>query len=220
MKANARRTVITVIGNVGSGKTTAIPFIGKALNASVIHADNLFQTENPFKDEFLADMKRWAFQNEVWLTVERTKLFKKHLVSNPSKIIVVDSGLLMSWVYAYSHVLTGRMTKEEWKLYQRIYQRFSKEIHYDFYVVHLRYSFPTLLKRIKKRARDYEIRQYRKNYLEELEQGLMILRKSLEKEGIKIIDVKEEEIRDFENNPSDAHKLIKKIKTSVGILDY
>lgn len=207
-----KKITFTIIGNIGSGKTTLLPILEKSLGASVIHADNLFQTTNPFRDQFLSDMPRWAFSNELWLTVERVKIYKKHLEENVSPIVLIDSGLLMSWVYAYSHVLVGKMSKEEWDLFDTLFQDLTKDVLKESSVIFLDYSIPTLMKRIHKRGRDYEVAMYTEEYLSQLQGGLAALIKKLEKQSVTIIRFSEEQAGDFESDNNKQKFILQEVK--------
>lgn len=206
--------VITIIGNVACGKTTAIPVLAKAINADVLDADNLFQTTNPFKDLFLSDLSRWALANESWLVVERVKLFNKFLSKSKKNIHMIDSGLLMSWVYAKSHVLTGKMTQAEWDLFEEIFNKEISQLPKNDLVIYFHFSYETLMKRIGQRGRDYELRQY-SEYVKELQLGLDALTKKLQKDKVKILTITEKEAPDFKNSKDQQEKVIRLLKQKI-----
>lgn len=201
---------LTIIGNVASGKSTAMPLLIEALQGHPLYADDLFQTLDPFREQYLEDIKRWAFTNELWLTYERSKMIHEHS-TDTEKTIIVDSGLLMSWVYTHSHLLVGNISLEEWNFYEKLYDQFANGYMTNSCVVRLKYSIDTLMNRLKKRGRDYELEYYTREYLEQLEEGLVALEKKLQQLGAKIIVIDEEEVADFENNPADEKKLIQLI---------
>jgi deoxyadenosine/deoxycytidine kinase len=130
-----KNTIVTVVGNVGSGKSTAVPIIAEAIGANILFADNLFQTTNPFRENFLKNINRWAFTTELWMMVERIKLFNQYITENKNKRTVIDSGLLMSWVYTYGHFVNKIITKEEWQLYETIFNMAVQNIFKDSFVV-------------------------------------------------------------------------------------
>lgn len=206
------RKITTIIGNIGSGKSTALPLIAEHLDAHTIQADDLFQTTDPFAKVYLGDMSRWAFANELWLTVNRVKLIKKELVTSKKEHCVIDSGLLMSWVYTYSHFMAGRISKAEWELYQELYDDYSRELLANSAVIFLDYSIPTLLKRIAKRGRGYELKFYTKQYLEELQQGLQTLFRKLN-DQVAVIQIAEQDIKNFEANNRDKQRMLEIVST-------
>lgn len=184
--------MITVIGNIGSGKTTLTPLIAKKLKAKTVMADNLFQTIDPFRQLYLEDTKRWALANELWLTLERVILVKKYLKKYQGEKLVVDSGLLMSWAYTHGHYLAGIITKEEWQLYRRLFDRVAIGLFSSSVVVALDCSMATLMKRIKKRGRQFELEYYNPIYLSRIDNGLVKLKEKLKRKGIKVVTIGEQ----------------------------
>ncbi|MEP7166674.1 MAG: deoxynucleoside kinase [Candidatus Woesebacteria bacterium] len=206
---------LTIIGNVASGKSTLMPILVKALKAYPVDADDLFQTSDPFAKPYLADMKRWAFANETWLTMERIKILRGELRKKKQKLTIIDSGLLMSWVYTYSHLLVGNITEDEWSLYHTLYDELTDGLFANTHVVKLSYSMDTLMERLKKRGRDYELAFYTREYLGQLELGLSALYEKLLQKNVKVIEVTEEFVSDFENNQDDCSKIISHISAQL-----
>lgn len=166
--------IITIVGNIGSGKTTALPFVAKALSGDIIAADDLFQTQNPFRDYYLQSIPRWGFTNELWMTHKRVKLIETAISQSKKDYVVIDSGLIMSWVYTKGHALNGTITPEEWNFFNELFTQWSS---FALKTTLLYLTAPTdvLWKRIKKRGRDYEQTMYKPTHLEELEIGLQDL---------------------------------------------
>ena len=181
--------MITVIGNIGSGKTTLVPILAQELKAKTVFADNLFQTVDPFRELYLNDTKRWALANELWLTLERVVLVKKYLKEKKDRLLVVDSGLLMSWAYTNGHYLSGNMTKEEWQLYRRLFDKIAISLFTSSVVVALECPVETLMKRIKQRGRGFELKYYNPVYLSRIDRGLEKLKEKLKRKGIKVVSV-------------------------------
>lgn len=163
--------IITIIGNVGAGKTTTLPFVAQALDADVVEADDLFQTINPFRDRYLADIKRWGFTNELWMAYKRVNLIKTAVEQSTKENIVIDSGLIMSWVYTKSHFLSGKMDQDEWAFFNELFTQWSK-FSLKTTLLYLTAPVDVLLKRIHTRGRDYELLMYKKEYLQQIEVGL------------------------------------------------
>jgi len=162
---------ITIIGNVGSGKTTTLPFVAKALDADIIQADDLFQTTNPFRERYLDDLKRWGFTNELWMAYNRKGLIATAIDQSEKENIVIDSGMIMSWVYTKSHFLAGKMDADEWALFNELFTQWSR-FSLKTTLLYLTAPLDILMKRIQDRGRDYELAMYKPTYLEQLEMGL------------------------------------------------
>ena len=166
-----KKHTITIIGNIGAGKTITLPFVAQALGAEVVAADDLFQTLNPFRDLYLHNIKRWGFINELWMTHKRVNLIKTAIEQSTKENIVIDSGLIMSWVYTKSHFLTGKMTQEEWTFFNELFTQWSK-FSLKTTLIYLTAPIDVLLHRIETRGRDFELELYNAAYLDHLEQGL------------------------------------------------
>ena len=74
---------ITVIGPIGSGKSTASQFLAKELHLPLLDTD-LFET-NPFLPDYSQDIRRWAFTTELFFTRARIQKLKviKSILKNP-----------------------------------------------------------------------------------------------------------------------------------------
>lgn len=204
--------MVTVIGNIGSGKTTVTPVIARAIKAKRVNADDLFQTVDPFREMYLKDIKRWALANELWLTLERVILIKKYFREQREKRLVIDSGLLMSWAYTYGHFLAGTMTAEEWRLYRRLFDKIAINLFSSSVVVYLECPVTTLMKRIKKRGRQFELEYYNPTYLEQIEKGLGKLKEKLQRKKIKVISLAEPEVLMLDSGRVEMAEAIEKIR--------
>ena len=210
-----QKNTLVIVGNIASGKSTATKIIANELGLSYIDADDLFQTTDPFREVYLENMSRWAFANELWLTVERVKLIQEQQLQKTEEITVIDSGLLMSWVYTYSHYLNGVITPNEWKLYEELYNHLATHVLSSMMVVKLGYTVPTLMKRIQKRARQYELDFYTEDYLSQIDTGLKALDKVLAKKKIKTLHIAEESIADFESSVTGRDSLLTQVKAHI-----
>jgi len=208
----SKSRIVTVIGNIGAGKSSATPILVDLLNADTLDADSLFQTTDPFRDEYLGDLKRWAFANELWLTNKRADLLNFKLAHTQNPWLVVDSGVLMRWVYTYSHLLVGNLTKKEWQLYDSLLQKLVGNVFAQTTVIYLEYSVPTLLKRIKKRGRAFEILHYQAEYLNQINQGLLALERRLKKIQVPLVKITETQVPDFVSCQTDRNHLISLVK--------
>jgi deoxyadenosine/deoxycytidine kinase len=200
--------IVTIVGNIGAGKSSATPLLVKLLNADTLDADNLFQTSDPFRDDYLGDIKRWSLANELWLANKRADLLNHKLKTVTKPWLVVDSGILISWAYGYTHFLSGDFSKKEWQLYDALLNKLVSNVFASTSVIKLDYSVPTLLNRIKKRGRAYEILHYTGDYLSQHEKGLTSLERRLKKLQVPLIKITEKDIPDFVGNPTDRENFL------------
>jgi len=190
--------------------------LAKHFQGKEILADELFQTIDPFAKPYLKDLKRWSFTNELWLTYERSKLIKKELRRRIPKLSIIDSGLLMSWVYSYGHSVSGSMTEDEWELYQKLYDSLSVTILKCVSVVMLDYPIETWIARMKKRGRASELKYYTPEYLRQIQRGLEALKHKLWRHSVPVTIITEKDCPDFEANEKDCEFLIQKVTEALG----
>lgn len=204
-----RNKFITIIGNIASGKSTLTRLLSKELRAKQIPADSLFRV-NPFFPLTLNDRPRWSLASDLWFFYERLKLERKIPQQLKTTHVIVDSGLPMSFVYARSRLISGYLTKNEWELYKSIHDELLPTAKFPDMIIYLKAPVETILKRIKRRRRKFELKHYSEKYLLGLEESLEIVIKKLKKHQVKIIQIDTTKI-DFINNLTDLNNLKKQI---------
>lgn len=214
----SKKGTLCVIGNVASGKSTAVSILAKALEGKPIYADDLFQTTDPFRERFLKNIKRWAFANELWMVLRRIEVLEEYKKEANKKWLVIDSGLLMSWAYTYSHLTAGNLDMDEWQLFDEIFRKVSSGLFENLAVVVLESSTPTLMKRIKNRGRDYELEFYSEEYIDSLARGIDELKKLLEEKGVLYIEIKEKEVGNFAVAEAGKKELVKFVLSRLNTL--
>lgn len=179
---------ITVIGNVGSGKTTLAKMLAEKLSGILIDADPY--TLNPFLPLYAENHARWALATELFFTLSRATHLSTELKKDKSRTKIIDSGLLMGIeVYAKHHRKAGTMTKEEWSLFKKLTKdSVNSKLIYPDLVIYCRCDIRTCMERIEARGRKFETHHSRK-YLKNLETNLEVLIRKLKRLGIPTIDL-------------------------------
>lgn len=145
---------ISVMGTMGSGKTTAARLIAKELRFKLLE-ENF--GENAFLPRFYQDMTRWAFHSQTFFLMEKiTQILEtRKLLAQYS--IVQDTPIEQD-VFSYAkaqHVL-GHIDDAEWRLYQKIYKSFEPYFPLPDLIIYLETSLSAIGDRITKRGRGYE----------------------------------------------------------------
>lgn len=200
---------ITVIGNVGSGKTTLTKLLAGRLPAKKIPADSLFRI-NPFFSLALKDRKRWSLASDLWFLYKRLELVRQVPRLLVKSHVIVDSGLLMSFVYTHSRLRDGYFSKDEWELYHSLYKELTVNEKSPDMVIYLQAPVAFLRKRIKERGRKFEIKNHSKDYLNNLNKSLKKVVKELKMQGTKVIAIKADKV-DFVKRGIDLMELAGKI---------
>lgn len=157
---------ITVIGPIGSGKTTASQVLSDQLGLPLLDAD-LFET-NPFLPGYIEDNARWSFATELFFTIHRIKKLTGIVKLLEKSSLIVDSGLIMSHqVYTKNHLVLGTMTAAEWDFFTDIINDYQKTLPQPDIIVHITASPKVQLERIKARGRSFES-GYTLEYLENI----------------------------------------------------
>lgn len=182
--------IITIIGNVGSGKTSFIDYLEKQMEINKIDADSLFLS-NPFLEKSLHDRNKnssinnWSFICDLWFLKERVKLLGQIKFSNELPNFI-DSGLPMSLAYCYAGFLKGQYSKDQWTMLLDIFEILTKDIKQTDVILHLLPTIEIAQQRIQKRARDYELEFYDKEFLQFLEESLEFVTKYYQNKGVEV----------------------------------
>lgn len=202
-----KHKLITVIGNVGAGKSTLVQLLTSLLPAHEVPADSFFE-QNPFFHLAVQDQRRWALASDLWFLKKRCDLSHDLDSLLKKSDVIIDSGLIMNTVYAHSRLGSGTYTQPEWDLYQEIESELLLPLRTSDIVIYLQAQPDFLLKRIKQRGRDFEVKSYKKAYLDELNNSLSVITTKLsENPHVKILTIDAEK-SDLRSGSSDLKKIV------------
>ena len=170
---SSKPIVISVDGNIGSGKSTLIKILKEKYGDSIYFAAEPVDAWSQMIDgdgnnllhNFYTDKNRWSysFQNIAYIT--RAKELQKALESGKRVIITERSVMTDRNLFAKMLFNDGFMNKMEMAMYDTWFGLFNTNIDYTFYV---KTTVDNCVDRIKKRGRDGE-GDIDRNYLEALE---------------------------------------------------
>lgn len=166
MKQAKRSHYISVMGTMGSGKTTAARVLAKALEFQLVE-ENF--GENAFLPRFYSDMKRWAFHSQTFFLMEKIS----QMLETPKLLqkggVVQDTPIQQdAFSYAKAQHVLGHIDDAEWKLYQKIYKSFEPYFPKPDIIIFLETSLDAIIRRIESRGRGYE-KKIPTSYLELLD---------------------------------------------------
>lgn len=154
--------VIVVGGMIGLGKTSVSEIIAKELNSKVFYesvADNpilpLFYNST---DEEIK-LKRYPFLLQLFFLNKRFKSIKEALVSENN---VLDRSIYEDWYFCKKNMELGRISELEMSVYDSLLNNMMEELEElpkkspDLFI-YLKGSFDTVINRINKRGRSYEL---------------------------------------------------------------
>ncbi len=143
---------IAIAGNIGAGKTSLCTLLSKHFNWSVHYEDT---DGNPYLFDFYNDMRRWAFNLQIYFLNSRFRQIMRIL--NGSETVVQDRT-----IYEDAHIFApnlhemGLIEHRDFRNYMDLFENMSSMIQAPDLLIYLRASIPTLVKHIHERGRDYE----------------------------------------------------------------
>jgi len=157
---------LTVMGTMGSGKTTVARLLAKEFRLGLLE-ENF--GENAFLPRFYEDMKRWAFHSQTFYLMEKISQMLETRNMLAVRAVVQDTPIQQdAFSYAKAQHVLGNMDDGEWRLYQKIYRSFEPYFPQPDLIIYLEASVPELIRRIDARGRGYE-RHVTSSYLELLD---------------------------------------------------
>jgi len=158
-----KKYYVAIAGNIGVGKTTLTEALARQLGWRSYFEPVI---NNPYLDDFYADMSRWAFHLQVYFLSKRFESQRSILVENESSIqdrtIYEDVEIFATTLHKRGH-LTGR----DWENYCDLFHAMTSFLKSPDLILYLRCDVPTLLHRIHHRGRESE-KSITASYLGEL----------------------------------------------------
>ena len=168
--------LITIGAMIGAGKTSLAELVANHFNSEVFYesVDNnpilpLFYTAS----EEEIQTKRYPFLLQLWFLNTRFKSIKEALSKDNN---VLDRSIYEDWYFAKVNKDLGRISDLEFSLYEDLLNNMLEELEglpkkSPDLMIYLSGSFETILDRIKKRGREYELDEALVSYYYTLWEG-------------------------------------------------
>ncbi|HEX4841569.1 MAG TPA: deoxynucleoside kinase [bacterium] len=145
---------VAVSGNIGSGKSTVTALLSEKLGWTPYYE---VVDENPYLADFYGDMSRWSFHVQVFFLSKR---FQHHqqIVRAAASIIQDRTIYEDAEIFARNLYLHGQMDERDFRSYYDLFTTMLQFLRPPDLILYLNASVPTLVHRIKTRARDFEQR--------------------------------------------------------------
>ena len=143
---------ISVVGNIGVGKTTFAEFLAQQFHWPVYYESVI---DNPYLPKYYEDMTRWSFHLQIYFFVKR---FKDQLqIKNSSNSGVTDRSIFEDpKVFARMLNKLGHLSDLDFKTYLDLFEHFEPFIISPDLYIYLKASTWTLKSRIDNRGREFE----------------------------------------------------------------
>ena len=210
--------VITVGAMIGAGKSSLAKLIGEYFGTEVFYEsveDNpilpLFYTAS--EEEIQA--KRYPFLLQLYFLDTRFKSIKEALVNKNN---VLDRSIYEDWYFCKVNRDLGRISDLEFELYERLLNNMVEELaelpkKAPDLMVYLSGSFETIIDRINKRGRGYELAPDLVKYYKKLWEGYDDwVFNHYSASQVLVIDIDK---YDYVNNENDAKEILELIENKL-----
>lgn len=168
--------MIVVGGMIGLGKSSVAEMIGERFGTDVFYES---VEDNPILPLFYTaseeeiQSKRYPFLLQLWFLDTRFKSIKQALAHQNN---VLDRSIYEDCYFAKVNMELGRISELEFKVYENLLNNMMEELDElpkksPDLMVYLKGSFETVLNRINKRGRGYELDESLVEYYRKLWQG-------------------------------------------------
>ena len=140
---------IAVEGPIGVGKTALARRLATEFGSRFL----LEQVEeNPFLRRFYEEPERYAFQTQLFFLLERYR--QQHELG---QLELFSEGIVADYLFAKDAIFAAlTLNADEFQLYQQIFQLLDRRLPRPDLVIYLEARPEVLLRRLRKRDRDFE----------------------------------------------------------------
>lgn len=143
---------IAVAGNIGAGKTTLTELLAKHYQWEPHYEDVV---QNPYLDDFYAEMERWSFNLQVYFLNSRFRQILE--IRNNNQTVIQDRTIYEdAHIFAPNLHAMGLMTHRDFENYSSLFELMESLVKGPDLLIYLRSSIPNLVDQIHKRGRAYE----------------------------------------------------------------
>ncbi len=203
-----RKAFIAVAGNIGAGKSSLTQLLSLRFGWKPFYES---VEDNPYLNDFYADMKRWSFNLQVYFLSNRFRSHKA-ITEGPESVILDRIIYEDAEIFARNLFEIGKMEERDYNNYVALYEVMTEYLRAPDLLIYLRASTDTLVKQIALRGRGFE-QTIKREYLDQLNKHYESWIGRYKKGPLLVIE--SDEI-DFVNKMEDLEKVVgmigKKVK--------
>ncbi len=173
---NMNTKIISIEGNIGSGKSTLVNFLKNHFNRSdttstteekkivfVGEPIDIWETitdddehRTPILVKYYQDIKRYAFPFQMMAFITRIHLLRETIEKNPDSVIICERSLFSdSHIFAKMLHSSKQIGEIEYKIYKMLFDEFIRDYPVDTFI-YLRADPEKCHERVAKRSREGE----------------------------------------------------------------
>ncbi len=146
------KRTIAIAGNMGSGKSTLVEFLSRTYDIAPFYEPN---DDNPYLADFYKDMRRWAFQSQLYFLSNKFRLHQE--LDRQDGVVALDRTIFEdAEIFATALHQMRKISKRDWATYLGFYHAILDAIRPPDLMIYLRCSIRTLRQRIRLRGRAME----------------------------------------------------------------
>lgn len=191
---------IVVEGPIGVGKTTLATRLARSFGSDVLLED---ADENPFMERFYQDPRSAALQTQLFFLFQRARQLQALRQADMFRPVRV-ADFIMEKDRLFAELT---LDEDEFRLYEQVYEHVTIDAPAPDLVIYLQAPVDILLKRVAKRARNYE-RNLDAAYLGKLVESYTRFFYDYNASPLLIVNATE---IDFANNEADYELLLEQI---------
>ena len=143
---------VAIAGNIGSGKSSLTKVLCDYYKWQAVYVS---VDDNPYLVDFYNDMRRWAFNLQVYFLCSRMR-HQRAIVDAPHSVIQDRSIYEDVEVFARNLYEMSLMSERDYNNYSALFNIVTAQLRPPHLLIYLRASVPTLVAHIQSRGRAYE----------------------------------------------------------------
>ena len=158
-----RKIFLAVAGNIGAGKSSLTRLLSERMKLRPFFES---VEDNPYLNDFYADMKRWSFHLQVYFLSNRFRSHKA-IAEGPESVVLDRVIYEDAEIFARNLFEIGKMDRRDYENYRALYGVMTEYLRPPDLLTYLRANVDTLLRQISLRGRSFE-QSIPREYLEQL----------------------------------------------------
>lgn len=143
---------IAVAGNIGVGKSTLVAYLAERYGLVPVYEPF---ANNPYLDDFYADMRTWAFHSQMWFLSHKYRVHKE--LERTAGTLVQDRTIYEDAEIFAAHLhAAGNMHDRDFQTYDELYRAMKMALRPPDLLIYLRCSVRAIRTRIRARGRANE----------------------------------------------------------------